>query len=317
MPARPLLLAAFLAATPIVAHAADPAPQLKVSDNKHFLVTADDKPFFWLADTAWELFHRGTREEAEKYLDTRAKQGFNVVHRAERLRPPAADAARPGPPGDQARPGRRLLGPRRFRRQGSQRARHRRRAVADLGPALARQGVDFHAGQRRRLRRVARGTLQGRGRRLGTRRGPAGRDGGAEGGHPGDGRGAEEGGRRQAPADLPPARRPRLRGVVPDRLLARLQHAAERPRHRVHRPLRQDPRRLRPQADQARHRRRAGVRGAPGRVQRQAVRPHDGRGRAAGLLLGHVRRGVRPHLRAPQPTPSTTPARRKWRSASG
>ena len=32
--------------------------QLKVSENKRFLVTADGQPFFWLGDTAWELFHR-------------------------------------------------------------------------------------------------------------------------------------------------------------------------------------------------------------------------------------------------------------------
>ncbi|MGI8635541.1 MAG: DUF4038 domain-containing protein, partial [Segetibacter sp.] len=32
--------------------------QLKVSDNKRYLVTADGKAFFWLGDTAWELFHR-------------------------------------------------------------------------------------------------------------------------------------------------------------------------------------------------------------------------------------------------------------------
>src|SRR5215204_3167989 len=53
--------------------------QLKVSDNKRFLVTADGKPFFWLGDTAWELFHRLTREEAERYLRNRAAKRFTVV----------------------------------------------------------------------------------------------------------------------------------------------------------------------------------------------------------------------------------------------
>src|SRR5687768_5232210 len=53
--------------------------QLKVSENKRFLVTADGKPFFWLGDTAWELFHRLTREEAEKYLKNRADKGFTVI----------------------------------------------------------------------------------------------------------------------------------------------------------------------------------------------------------------------------------------------
>lgn len=53
---------------------------IKISDNKRFLAQADDTPFFWMADTAWELFHRTTREEAEMYLSMRAEQGFNVVH---------------------------------------------------------------------------------------------------------------------------------------------------------------------------------------------------------------------------------------------
>jgi hypothetical protein len=53
--------------------------RLKVSDNKRFLVHENGKPFYWLGDTAWELFHRLNREEAEKYLKTRAEQGFTVI----------------------------------------------------------------------------------------------------------------------------------------------------------------------------------------------------------------------------------------------
>lgn len=53
--------------------------QLKVSSNKRFLVTADNKPFFWLGDTAWELFHRLNREEADMYLKNRADKGFTVI----------------------------------------------------------------------------------------------------------------------------------------------------------------------------------------------------------------------------------------------
>ena len=66
-----LFLAAFAAAAPL--------PKLKVSDNKRFLVTTSGAPFFYLADTAWELLHRLNRQEAVRYLDTRAAQGFNVV----------------------------------------------------------------------------------------------------------------------------------------------------------------------------------------------------------------------------------------------
>jgi len=35
--------------------------------------------FFYLGDTAWELFHRLTREEAEFYLKDRAAKGFTVI----------------------------------------------------------------------------------------------------------------------------------------------------------------------------------------------------------------------------------------------
>jgi hypothetical protein len=53
--------------------------QLTVSENKRYLQSADGKPFFWLGDTAWELFHRLNREEAERYLKNRAEKGFTVI----------------------------------------------------------------------------------------------------------------------------------------------------------------------------------------------------------------------------------------------
>src|SRR3982751_3237362 len=52
---------------------------LKVSPNHRFLVYNDGTPFFWLADTAWELFHRTTREEAEQYLENRRQKRFTVI----------------------------------------------------------------------------------------------------------------------------------------------------------------------------------------------------------------------------------------------
>lgn len=55
------------------------AAQLKVSANKRYLETADGKAFFWLGDTAWELFHRLNREEAVKYLEDRARKKFTVI----------------------------------------------------------------------------------------------------------------------------------------------------------------------------------------------------------------------------------------------
>lgn len=52
---------------------------LRVSDDGHYLMTESGKPFFWLGDTAWELFHRLSREEADIYLSNRADKGFNVI----------------------------------------------------------------------------------------------------------------------------------------------------------------------------------------------------------------------------------------------
>ena len=53
--------------------------RLTVSQNGRYLCCADGTPFFWLADTAWELLHALNREEAEHYLRTRRDQGFNVI----------------------------------------------------------------------------------------------------------------------------------------------------------------------------------------------------------------------------------------------
>jgi len=52
---------------------------LRVSDNARYLVMPDGRPFFYLGDTAWEIFHRLTREEADHYLEQRARLGFTVI----------------------------------------------------------------------------------------------------------------------------------------------------------------------------------------------------------------------------------------------
>jgi hypothetical protein len=52
---------------------------LRVHSSGRLLADEFGRPFFYLADTAWELFHRLSREEAELYLTTRAAQGFNVI----------------------------------------------------------------------------------------------------------------------------------------------------------------------------------------------------------------------------------------------
>ncbi len=53
--------------------------RLAVSPNGRYLQTADGTPFFWMADTAWRLLQRLTREEVVQYLEDRKQKGFNVV----------------------------------------------------------------------------------------------------------------------------------------------------------------------------------------------------------------------------------------------
>lgn len=55
------------------------ADSLRVSDNKRFLAHENGTPFFYLADTAWELLHRLDRTETEIYLQDRADKGFTVI----------------------------------------------------------------------------------------------------------------------------------------------------------------------------------------------------------------------------------------------
>lgn len=52
--------------------------QFTLSSNNRYILR-DGKPFFWLGDTGWELFHRLDKVEAEKYLKRRSEQGFTVI----------------------------------------------------------------------------------------------------------------------------------------------------------------------------------------------------------------------------------------------
>ncbi|MDX2038732.1 MAG: glycoside hydrolase family 140 protein [Isosphaeraceae bacterium] len=76
----PFALAAFLSLTCSVPAEADaPLCPAKISADGRFLLQGDGRPFFYLADTAWELFHRLDREEATRYLQDRASKGFTVI----------------------------------------------------------------------------------------------------------------------------------------------------------------------------------------------------------------------------------------------
>ena len=53
--------------------------KLRVAANRRYLEYDDGTPFFYLGDTAWELFHRLNREDAQYYLSNRAAKGFTVI----------------------------------------------------------------------------------------------------------------------------------------------------------------------------------------------------------------------------------------------
>jgi len=78
MRALALLFIAIAALTAFNAAAGEPPLLLKVSKNGRFLITSDNKPFFWLGDTAWRL-QLLAPEDLAFYLDTRKAQGFNVI----------------------------------------------------------------------------------------------------------------------------------------------------------------------------------------------------------------------------------------------
>jgi hypothetical protein len=71
-------IAGALLFSPASAFAA-PRARLKVSENRRYLQYENGKPFFYLGDTAWELFHRLNREEATQYLTDRSQKGFTVI----------------------------------------------------------------------------------------------------------------------------------------------------------------------------------------------------------------------------------------------
>src|SRR5690554_3727011 len=52
---------------------------LKIHPNNRYLMFEDGTPFFYLGDTAWELFHRLNKEETERYLENRREKGFTVI----------------------------------------------------------------------------------------------------------------------------------------------------------------------------------------------------------------------------------------------
>ncbi|WHU04561.1 glycoside hydrolase family 140 protein [Sphingomonas sp. NIBR02145] len=103
MHAGSFLLAALAAAAAVATPAAAQTPPLSVAPNGHYLL-AGGKPFFWMGDTGWLLLSRTSRAEAEQYLLTRKRQGFNVVqimvlHTEKMTNPATGPALVDGDPG--------------------------------------------------------------------------------------------------------------------------------------------------------------------------------------------------------------------------
>lgn len=77
-----LASAALTASAAINSSATVPWAELSISaltDGRYLYRTNSGEPFFWQADTAWELFHRLNRSDIDFYLQDRASKGFNVV----------------------------------------------------------------------------------------------------------------------------------------------------------------------------------------------------------------------------------------------
>jgi Protein of unknown function (DUF4038)/Putative collagen-binding domain of a collagenase len=70
-------MTASLGVTLVRAEAA-PGP-IRVSQNGRYFVDAQGKPFYFLADTQWELFRRYSLSEAKLILENRKAKGFTVV----------------------------------------------------------------------------------------------------------------------------------------------------------------------------------------------------------------------------------------------
>jgi hypothetical protein len=64
---------------PPTSRPAEMVGRIVVSANGRYFQHEEGAPFFWLGDTAWNLFQRLDRGETERYLDNRRVKGFTVI----------------------------------------------------------------------------------------------------------------------------------------------------------------------------------------------------------------------------------------------
>ena len=74
---RQALVLAVLTATMV--HARGALGPIRVSENGRYFVDVSGEPFYFLADTQWELFRRYSLDEARLILENRKAKGFTVV----------------------------------------------------------------------------------------------------------------------------------------------------------------------------------------------------------------------------------------------
>lgn len=65
---------AYAGTNPLYRHGA-----IRVSEDKRYLVYADGKPFFWMADTAWNGALKADPQSWNAYLKDRVSKGFTVI----------------------------------------------------------------------------------------------------------------------------------------------------------------------------------------------------------------------------------------------
>jgi len=58
---------------------ADSRWALRISDDHRSVIRSDGTPWFWLGDTAWDLFARLSRDECTQYFANRSGKGFTVI----------------------------------------------------------------------------------------------------------------------------------------------------------------------------------------------------------------------------------------------
>ena len=71
------ILSVILAAC--ASFASDKYTEIAVHPDGRYLMKSDGTPFFWIGDTAWNLFDKNTVADARKYLTARSRQGYTVI----------------------------------------------------------------------------------------------------------------------------------------------------------------------------------------------------------------------------------------------